>query len=126
MDYQAPADRIIFTGEASDVDALVRGDGVYVKVTAPPMQNPRVGAQPQANYRCDAWKNFPPGGWEPGPAFLHSRTAACGEERLVALELSPIGDVVMIYCQTFKPVSFSNANTLVRRGGLSPPEGVYH
>jgi hypothetical protein len=32
----------------------------------------------------------------------------------------------MIYCQTFKPVSFSDASKIKRPGSHFPAEGVYH
>lgn len=125
MTYTAPPDRVVFTTDPDGGRALLRADKAYRSIYPPIVRDGRVRlpykedtTQPpsQVWYRCDAWRGFPAGKWEPGPAFLHWRRAKRCGDRLVALELSKEGDDLVIYCRSFEPASLFDDGNLSRSG----------
>jgi hypothetical protein len=126
MKYEAPADRVVLSSEPSDIAALMGTSAHFMKFAYRVGHDTRLTAGTPAYvwFRSDAWKNFPAGGWEPGPAFLHGRKNDSGDKLLVALELNPVGDDLHFYCRTFEPASFFDAPRVPPRKGRL--DGTYH
>lgn len=124
LTYAAPADRVVFSNHREELDALRDADAAYRVGHQRASPDGGIDAFSYAWYSVDAWRALPAGRWEPGPAFLHGRRTPGGERRLVALELSVIGDQLIIYCRSFKPASLSDEGDVARRTPRSAP-GVY-
>ena len=101
LGYEAPPERIVFTGDPNDMDTLLRSDASYRSLIVPlrvrRMIAPNVRTDVTVRtkyvwYSSDAWMRFPAGRWEPAPAYLHRRVTPKGDERLIAVELSATGD----------------------------------
>lgn len=116
MDYTAPPDLVMFTTDPDEGKRLAATAGY---------KNPRLALG--VWYVPPLWKEYPHGGWEPGPAFLHRRSRPDGQERLVAIDMSGHlrGGALNFYVRLIVPATWRRDTEVKREGQPYLSMGLY-
>ena len=102
LTYSAPADRVVYEEDPERGTELCVGSSAY-RMSAPTRRRPD---EQLVWFVAQPWMDFPLGQWQPGPAFLHARRVAGGEQRLVAVLMSRFSGpehTVAFYGRVFRP-----------------------